>query len=194
MNRTFTKQLVLIAAGITLMHGSAWANTLAAKADIKFKGSSTLHDFEGVAATSPFVATFQEQEEDGELTVSAKTFIDVGNMTTNNKKRDKNMFKMFDLEHFARIEGELAETVVSETEKAEAKLHLKICDEEHDVTAIISEVQRSENQITCNMAFPVSLKAFHLKGPSVLGMIRVDDTVYVECTIVGQIGKTVAGN
>ena len=193
MDKKYMKHIAAVAVSFVMAQSITWANTLDATADIRFKGSSTLHDFEGAAAAKPFVADFKENDESGQLTVAAKTAIEVGTMTTNNKKRDKNMFKMFDLDHFGRIEGELPETQVSEKGRSEANLHLKICNVEHDVTATISEVQRDGNELSCNMTFPVSLKAFHLKGPSVMGVIRVDDTVYVECTIHGQIGETIAG-
>ncbi len=194
MNKMLLKQLAVLAAGITLTHASVRAETLAAKADIKFKGSSTLHDFEGTVTTQPFAAEFKPGSGEGQWMVKARTALEVRNMTTHNKKRDKNMFKMFDLQHFAQIEGELPETLISEAGRTDAKLHLKIRDVEGDVTATISDVQRTEKQISCTMAFPVSLKAFNLKGPSVMGLIRVDEMVYVECTVKGEIGESVEGN
>ena len=193
MNRWLTKRAGLMAAGMALLLPAVRAETLVATADIVFRGSSTLHDFEGMATSQPFKADFQENAEDGTLTVSAKTTLNVAGMTTDSKKRDRNMYNMFDIAHFANIEGQLPEIAVSETDATKAPLHLKICDVEQDVTAIISNVERNKEAISCTMTFPVSLKAFNLKGPSVMGFIRVDDTVQVECNIKGKICDTVAG-
>ena len=73
------------------------------------------------------------------------------------------------------------------------RLGLKIRDVENDVWATLSNVKRGGKQISCTMTFPVSLSAFQLKAPSVLGMIRVGDTVLVECTITGQVVRKIAG-
>jgi len=187
MNKRLIKQLAVCATGLAIIQPALRADSLEARAEIRFRGSSTLHDFEGTACTLPFTAVFRENGRDDQLVVAARTVVEVGKMTTDNSKRDRNMFKMFDLEHFARIEGQLPETVVSLNEHSEALLHLRICNEEHDVKAAISELHRAGNIMTCTMTFPISLKEFHLKGPSVLGMIRVDDTVYIECDIQGTI-------
>jgi hypothetical protein len=194
MNKSIFKMLASLAASAALVQSIAQAENLTATADIQFSGSSTLHDFEGTASSQPFVARFTEDRETGQLKVAAKASLSVKDMGTENSKRDNNMFKMFDLEHFKLITGELAETAIPLQGSTQATLRLTIRNVERDVDATISGVQRDANHISCKMQFPISLKAFDLKGPSVLGLIRVDDTVYVACTINGQIGDSVAGN
>lgn len=194
MNKSILKMLAISAATAALIQSTAQAGNLTATADIQFSGSSTLHDFEGRASSKPFVASFTEDQKNGQLQVAAKASLSVKDMDTENSKRDKKMFKMFDLEHFKFITGELTETALSLKGSTPATLRLKIRTVEHEVDATISDVRRDGNDISCIMKFPISLKAFDLKGPSVLGLIRVDDTVYVECTIKGQIAETVAGN
>lgn len=193
MNKLALKVLAVFAAGFVTYPMALWADNVAAKAKIEFKGSSTLHDFEGTVTSEPFIAVFQTNAETGQIEASAKASLSVQKMTTNNKKRDKNMFKMFDLDHFKLIEGELPETPLSESQSTKATLHLKICNEQRDVIATISNVHRMEQQISCTMAFPVSLSAFNLKAPSVAGIIRVDDTVQVVCTITGNVADQTTG-
>ena len=41
--------------------------------------------------------------------------------------------------------------------------------------------------VNCSMALPVSLKALTLKRPAVMGLIRIGDTVQIECTIQGLL-------
>jgi polyisoprenoid-binding protein YceI len=173
---------------------AALADHSATSAEIRFSGSSTLHDFEGTVKSEPFTATFVEDQETGTITVCAAAGLHVGDMTTDNSKRDNNMFKMLDLAHFKRIEGHMENVVLPVEGSSQALLHLKIRDVEHDVTATISKVERNGNEVSCLMKFPVSLRDFNLKGPSVLGLIRVGDTVYVECSIKGSTDAAVAGN
>lgn len=191
MSKPMLKKLMVLSAIAYMMHSTTWADNVAATASIKFKGSSTLHEFAGTAPAQPFVASFTKDAETGKLKVSAKTSLKVKDMTTHNRMRDKNMYKMFDAKHFTYIEAELNNAAISEKTDTRAKLHLKIHGVEHDVIATISKVQRKENQIRCLMTFPVSITAFGMKRPSVMGMIKVADTVHVECTVTGKAGSGV---
>ncbi len=193
MSKSISKRFVILAASAILLQPAARAGHVTATADILFSGSSTLHDFEGKASLQPFVASFTEDQETGGLQVTAQASLNIEDMTTENNKRDKNMFKMFDLEHFQLITGELPETAIRSEGSTQTRLHLRIRNVEHDVDATISNLQRNGNQISCSMTFPVSLKLFDLKGPSVMGLIRVDDLIDVECRITGQIEETVTG-
>jgi len=184
-----TLYMIVLCAAVTTK-----ADTAATTAEIKFSGSSTLHDFNGTVHSRPFTATFVEDDSAGTITVSAAAGINVGDMTTDHAKRDNNMFKMFDLPHFKQIEGSMENAVLPIKGSSQARLHLKIRDVERDVTATISKIERNGNEICCTLTFPVSLREFNLKGPSVLGLIRVDDTVHVECIIKGSTGASVAGN
>jgi hypothetical protein len=108
-------------------------------------------------------------------------------MTTDHKERDKNMFKMLDQETFTLISGSLNDAVLPTTGTATATLRLKIRDVEREVEVTLSNYKRTGDQVSCSMAFPVSLKAFNLKRPSVMVLIRVGDTVQIECTIQGRL-------
>ncbi|MBN2163250.1 MAG: YceI family protein [Pontiellaceae bacterium] len=194
MKNPFRSPFTLFATAVFILAGTARAEQFSAGADIHFKGESTLHDFEGTVSSLPFTAVMNKDAKTGQLVVKADAALNVKDMTTNNNKRDKNMFKMLDLSHFATIEGHLAETPLSEQESTTAKLHLKICSAEQDVTATISKVTRNGTEYQCTMTFPISLKAFNLKAPSVVGLIRVSDTVEIECTITGHVAETVASD
>lgn len=193
MNTTCLQRAAFLFCATAIIQGTAAGEDIAARAQITFRGSSTLHDFEGVVASRPFTADFDWDNQTSMLHISAKTSLDVGKMTTQNRKRDTNMFKMFDLEHFAKIEGELEDAVVPQEGSGKARLHLKIRNIEHDVQATLSNIERVEDRISCTMNFPVQLSAFKLKAPSVMGIIRVDDTVFVECTITGRVDEQIAG-
>lgn len=193
MNTRWTHVLVIVATVWLTVLLPAQAATINADAQIVFHGSSTLHDFEGTVTAPPFHVELQQVGGEERVTVKADAVVKVGAMTTDNRKRDKNMFRMFDLEHYALIEGSLPETVISVKEPTKVKLLLKIRNEQHEVEATISDVRLDGNKMSCRMTFAVSLQSFHLKAPSVMGVIRVDDTVQVECTIKSAAEKSADG-
>lgn len=178
---------ILIALSLSLLPASAGANTAEATAAIVFSGTSTLHDFEGIVISKPFTVTAEEDADSGAMRVSATAVLNVQDMTTDHKKRDKNMFKMFDQETFTLISGSLNDAVLPTAGTSTATLRLKIRDIEQDVEVTLSDFKRIGDQVSCSMAFPISLKAFSLKQPSVMGLIRVGDTVQIKCTIQGRL-------
>ena len=180
---------ILIALGLSLLPASAGANTAEATAAIIFSGTSTLHDFEGTVISKPFTVTAEEDADSGAVRVSATAVLNVQDMTTDHKKRDKNMFKMLEQETFTLISGSLHDAVLPTTGTTTATLRLKIRDVEQDVEVALSDYKRTGDQVSCTMAFPVSLKAFNLQRPSVLGLIRVGDTVQIKCTIQGRLSS-----
>ncbi len=179
--------LLLCYALLALQAPFSRAEKFKTNASITFSGTSTLHDFEGVVSATPFITEITQNSQTGEAQFSAITTINVSGMTTQHKKRDKNMFKMLDAENFTLITGRIENALLPETGDSQVMLNLKICNEEHDVVATLSDWKREENRIRCRMAFPVSLKTFGLKAPSVMGVIRVGDTVNVECNLEGTV-------
>lgn len=169
----------------TLLTMGTLAETADATAFIAFKGTSTLHGFEGTVATQPFALTFQEDPATGQISFAANASLNVGNMNTNHKKRDKNMLKMLDQKNFNLISGSLPETSFPTSGTGNAKLTLKIRDIEQDVEVSLSNWKREGNKISVDMKFSISLASFSLKPPSVMGVIRVGDTVTVECEVEG---------
>jgi len=180
MHRTF--KLLTFSILLTL---SSWADIAETTAFIAFKGTSTLHDFEGTAASQPFVLTFKENPETRHIQISADAALKVSAMSTDHKKRDKNMFKMLDHENFSLISGSLSEASFPISGNGNAKLKLIIRDIEKTVEANFSNWKREGNKISVDMKFSVSLTSFGLKPPSVMGVIRVGDTVTVECEVEG---------
>jgi hypothetical protein len=176
-----------IALVLSLSIASAWAGNATVSAFVQFKGTSTLHDFEGGAVTQPFPATFTDDTATGSMRVSTEVALKVLDMTTEHGKRDKNMYKMLDEQNHKLIKGSLENAVIPQKGTGTVTLRLMICGVEQEVTATISEVERTDEQINCRMAFPVSLAAFNLKAPSVMGLIKVGDTVEVECAIQGTL-------
>jgi hypothetical protein len=180
-------QALFISILLGLSLSASLADTATVSAVVTFKGTSTLHDFEGGAVSQPSAATFNEDASSGTMRVTAQVSLNVLDMTTEHGKRDKNMYMMLNEEEFKLITGSLENAEVPMVGTGTVALRLKIRDVEQDVAATVSEVAHSDGHITCRMVFPVSLKAFNLKAPSVMGLIKVGDTVEVECKIQGTI-------
>ena len=52
---------------------------------------------------------------------------------------------------------------------------------------MLSDWNNDDGRAACRMQFTVSLEAFGLKPPSVMGVIRVGDSVNIDCLIQGQL-------
>lgn len=184
--RKYKHCCTLAALTLSVIFAPVFADQLKATATIDFHGTSTLHGFDGSVTSQTFTAIFAEME-DGQATVSATAKLNVSDMTTLHGKRDKNMLKMLDQKNFDLITGTLSAAKLPAKGSSTAPMKLKIRDVEQQVEATLSDYIRDGDQATCVMTFPISLKAFGLKRPSVMGLIRVGDLVTVECTIQGRI-------
>ena len=153
---------------------------------IAFKGSSTLHDFHGKARCQPFSVG----KTDGVLDMS-KLSVAVADMDTDNGKRDKKMREMFE-EKYPVITGSAGSVALKEistalkngTGSAKVTFKLKIREIVKPVTATLTNFVETDSRITADLAFTLSLADYHLKPPSVLGMIRVGDEVSVTANVV----------
>ncbi len=157
--------------------------------DVAFLITSTLHDVPGSARCLPFTAVLARDASGREVIPSVEVEVPVAGMDTRNRSRDGQMREMFRSERFPRIRA-AAHNVDVERIRAEAgtgrggdpsiDLLLRIRDVERKVRATAGNLKESGERITFDIQFPVSLKEFDLKAPSVLGIIRVGDKVSVK--------------
>ena len=150
---------------------------------VAFEGSSTLHDFNGKGNCEPFIVN----ENAGVIIVHELT-IAVSDMDTDNSSRDNKMRKMFEAEKYPLIKGTSGPVSLSAIRKAleesiESTLpllfQLKIRDIEKTVTANLQNIVETDDKLTADLVFTLSLADYKLKAPSVLGIIRVRDTIKV---------------
>jgi polyisoprenoid-binding protein YceI len=112
----------------------------------------------------------------------------VTGMDTDNRKRDAKMREMFDCDRFPYVRGifpifnprQLAEKLLAAREGTPLAFDLTIRDITRHIEARVMHFQEDENEITFELDFDVSLQDYHLKPPSVLGIIGVGDTVMVK--------------
>ena len=160
------------------LSSTAFAADYRGECAIDFHGTSTLHDFHGKAACQPFTVS----RTDGVVDLSRLT-VAVADMDTDNSKRDKKMREMFDEKKYPVITGSAGPVALKDVH-GKVSFKLKIRDIVKPVTATVTNFVETDSRITADVAFTLSLAEYRLKPPSVLGMIRVGDTISVKATIV----------
>ena len=151
---------------------------LPAKAVIRFAVTSTLHDFDGQLSAEPFMLLISNG------TWSASADVLAGQMVTENPKRDRNMHQMLATNDHPRIYGVVAAAPIAGSGATNATLSLKIRDKAQDLPVRIMNWTESSEEIRFRAAWDLSLKQYGLKPPSVIGIIRVGDTVKLEADVV----------
>jgi len=153
-----------------------------AKTHIEFLGTSTLHDFAGKVAAEPFELRV------GTDTWSALAKVKPGAMSTDSKGTDKNMHKMFDITQHQLMSGKAEKVAKPKNSSGAAKLLLRIRRTELEIPVAITQWSESADAINFHATAKVSLKKFEFKPPSVLGIIRVGDTVTLKISVTA-LGK-----
>ena len=117
-------------------------------------------------------------------TWSASADVLAGQMVTENPKRDRNMHQMLATNDHPRIYGVVAAAPIAGSGATNATLKLKIRDKAQDLPVRIMNWTESSEEIRFRAAWDLSLKQYGLKPPSVIGIIRVGDTVKLEADVV----------
>ncbi len=164
--------------------------TMTGTAAITFRGTSTLHDFEGHVSTRPFTLNVTKGG-----TWSAEADVAVADMSTDNRKRDNTMREWLDAAASPAIHGQVSRAAVPTAPEAVVPLALRIRGNEQVVPVRVTGWRLENGNLTFHGAAQLSLKQYGLKPPSVLGMIRVGDTVTLEADVTARpvARKQVAG-
>ncbi len=159
---------------VLLTASAAWA---APGVSIRFHGESTLHGFDGHAETAD---VHMEETPEGVGRIVAT--VSVPTMTTDHAARDRRMAAMFDAATFPILTGSAtAADLVAATDGSTMPLDVVIAGHTNTLTATCRVIpgEAADGGASREWSFPVSLRAFGLKAPSVIGLIRVSDTVEV---------------
>jgi hypothetical protein len=156
--------------------------TLSGGCDTVFYATSTLKDFSGTVTNT--ISTGSAIVVDGEESWTFVAETATGEMTTNHKKRDKSMRKMFEVVTFPSIsckvdQASLADMKPSGKQSGTIPLDLTIREVEKRINGEVTNWQEEGQEISFDCAFDVSLKSFELKPHSLLGVLRVGDKVHV---------------
>lgn len=155
---------------------------------ISFFGRSTLHAFNGNAHS---VSGFLDSDPTaGGLQASGNIAVDVVNMETGNPKRDRNMKTMFNQQQFpqifCRIDAMKSEHLVNDKDdEVLVKGVLVIAGREQPLEFKV-KLYRSNDRWVVEGTHNISLSRYGLRPPSVIGLIRVFDTVKVNFKVAFQ--------
>lgn len=167
----------------------ARAADVAGRCDVRFLGSSTLHDFSGTARCRPF-GVLLGRDAGGRLVVSrAEVEVPAAGMDTGNASRDREMRGMFQADRYPVIRGTFRDIDAdgvrrdarSPGGKASIDMALRIRDVERTVRVGIIDLKEGPDGVSFDAEIPVSLGEYGLKPPvKVLGLLRVADAVAVK--------------
>ncbi len=172
---------------------SAWAGEWKGSCDIRFRGTSTLHDFTGNVRCQPFQVGGGGAADGKTIIPGAEVATLAGEMDTGEKSRDRQMREMFQSDKFPRIRGIFTnidpENIRRELRKgpdgkAPLDFTLRIRDVERPVHAVVSNFRESDGVSSFDVDYAVSLKDYRLVPPKVFfGIVRVDDKVTVTTAV-----------
>jgi polyisoprenoid-binding protein YceI len=124
--------------------------------------------------------------------------VPVAEMKTGNDDRDVKMREMFQSDRHPRIRAAARDIDTDRVRegirnnvggKAPLEISLAIRGVERKVQATASNLKEDGPRVSFDLEFPLSLKEFDLKPPSVLGFIRVADRVLVKGTFSLDVSK-----
>ncbi|MGD9612934.1 MAG: YceI family protein, partial [Kiritimatiellia bacterium] len=151
-----------------------------------FEATSTLHDFTGTAPVEPFPVSVVQEGDFALLEGTAA--VAVAQMDTRHAKRDANLRKTFAAERYPLIIGTVAPIRIDlNTPPPSIPIQLTICERTRTVPATVSNWQSEEGFYRFELTLSLSLQAFALEPPVILGFIRVGDAVVVRARV--QLAK-----
>jgi len=158
--------------------------------EIRFSGSSTLHDFSGEVRSRPFELGAVVDEIGGPAWWSGSVEVAVAEMDTGIARRDRKMRAMFDADRFPLIVASFPNvggaTLAAARSGGEPDLafDLTIRDVKRPVVAKVSNWTEEAERSSFDVDFELSLEAFGLEVPPVLGLLRVGDAVGVHAHVI----------
>ena len=155
---------------------------IAGTCQVRFSGSSTLHDFEGTAPPQPVTLNAIP----GTATYSGLVRVPVTQLDTDNSWRDDKLHSLFEAERYSEIiatfdsiDPQLARPA-ADGQIGTLPFQLRIRAIERPVRAVLSNWSETPAQVAFDATFTLSLAEFELPAPTVAGLVRVDDSVVVE--------------
>lgn len=178
----------ILASSQTLLISLASLASLAAQetytgeADVVFEGSSNLHGFSGEVNNVPLKVQVSDDEK-----LSMETTVTIENMTTDNRKRDKDMWKMFGYsEHplmTVKVSGAPLDSAYPKGDTpGKLPVNFVIQGKSTQVTATTHNLKETAQGGSFELRIPLSLEKLGLKAPQTL-LLKVRDQVDVRAQI-----------
>jgi polyisoprenoid-binding protein YceI len=146
---------------------------------VRFFGTSSLHDFDGSAPCS--LLAIDEPDATGRY--SARAEVQIAQMDTGIKARDRKMREMFEAKRFPRITATLARldpSAIRARARDALPFRIAIHGVDRDVATKLSRfTENAGKSARFRAEFDLRLPEFGLEAPVAMGFIRVGDDVHV---------------
>ncbi len=159
--------------------------------DIRFFGTSTLHDFSGTVTSRPFRVTAAAGKSLYDILEKAKVIVEIKDMDTGNKLMNQNMYDMFEAETYPLITGSIADTPAGKTITARniaagdtVPLDISFHGQTNTVEAYIEKVRTEDTTTVVTGIFDLFLTDYGIEPPRFFLVLKVHDTVRVEVDVV----------
>lgn len=162
---------------------------------VRFKGYSTLHDFEGTVASRPFAIRVATNAA-GATLLGATIEVPAAEMNTQHEARDKKMHEAMKVAACPLVSATVT-NLSPDAARGSAgtpgslPFTLHITGKSYPVVGRIDHWQETPKSVQFDMSFAVSLAEAGIVIPSVLGVIKVKDGVDVIVHV--QVSKEPAG-
>ena len=157
-------------------------------AEMKLKGTSTLHDWEMQTSNFKGEAGFTLGELNNELkALSMLTFtVPVENLKSDKKKLDETAYKALKASEHREIEFALTSAVIKPIQKDKymivASGNLNIAGVTQVVTMMVSCLVNPDKSLTCTGSKKLKMSDFKVAPPSFLGFMKTGDEIAIEFT------------
>jgi hypothetical protein len=186
---TFLVSLLLTGSTGLLFSGeNDWSGTCR----VTFSGESTLHNFTGTVDAEPFTVSISSASDLANATASSHVVVKAAGMNSDNKKRDKEMYKCMEVTTYPEIIVDLDKLPVAETKPAldgpvprptVIPFTMTLKGKEHQMTGTVSNWSFKDESVDCVVSFPVSLEKSGITPPSVLGLVKMKDEIKVTAVL-----------
>ncbi|MGM0442961.1 MAG: YceI family protein [Fibrobacterota bacterium] len=183
MKNTIFSLMLIIA-----VFSASFAESAQATITPSFDAEATMHSFSGRA---PAVSAPVEITADsaGDTVVSLSAAVPVRSITTDNDKRDENMYGMFEADTWTAVRGVVQKADLARIRPGGAEdglpFKLVIRDRGYYKLGTVTQWRESAEEISFRLSFPVSLKRYKLQPPSPMPkVLKVKDRVDVTCDVV----------
>jgi hypothetical protein len=169
---------------------------------VEFSGTSTFGGWSGTIDTEPFTVAVGKPDQIEVSPLATVISAQTDELKTSSERRDKVIKESMQSSDHPEISVRLApDFTMAQTRPVRKSgfLHptvipftVELLGKEYQMMAQVSNC-RVENGVMCfGVSFPVSLKACGIKAPSVLGIIRVGDSISISAAVTLQMSAAIA--
>ncbi len=171
----------------------ARAQTWTGSCEIRFQGTSTVHDFTGRAKCQPFRIAVEPAPGGSAIIREADVAVLAGGMGTGNRTRDRQMREMLQSDRFPRIRGTFGTIDPDGVRRKLAgdpaatvplDFTLTIRDVGRPVHAVARNFRESGAEVSFDVEYALSLNDFRLSPPrAFFGLVKVGDGIVVTTAV-----------